>query len=142
MSEPRPVRPELKLHRDAGDDPDGEVEAEDTGPETRCVRVALIAGLQRAPFPEDQEPGQPHGELGKQVVIGDREGELQPMPQRGIAHRPIRLKRSAKCRTVSLSRRALTSLSHPRSIAQPAGSRVEEAPWRGQGSQAWDGAGS
>ena len=49
----RPVRPELKLHRNAGDHPNGEIEPEDLGPESRGQVVYFIAGPQRAPLPKD-----------------------------------------------------------------------------------------
>ena len=86
FGEVRPVRPELELHRDAGDYADGEVQSKDLRPETRRGSVALVTGPERAPFPVDEEPGQSHRQLGKEIVVGDREGELKPVPQSGIVH--------------------------------------------------------
>ncbi len=47
----RPVRSELKLHRNAGDDADREIESEDLGPKPDSLIVFFITGPQRAPFP-------------------------------------------------------------------------------------------
>ena len=77
----RPVRPELKLHRNAGHHPDGEIEPEDLGPESRGLVVFLITRPQGAPLPIDQKPRQAHGELRKEIMVGDREGELNSAPE-------------------------------------------------------------
>jgi hypothetical protein len=37
-------------------------------------------------FHEDDQKGQPHGELGEQVVVGDRERELQPVKDERVRH--------------------------------------------------------
>src|SRR5438132_9760510 len=47
----RPVRSELKLHRNAGDDADREIESEYLGPKPDSLIVFFITGPQRAPFP-------------------------------------------------------------------------------------------
>ena len=46
--------------------------------------VLLIAGPEGTPLPVNQEPGQPHRQLGKQVVIREREAELKAAPKGGI----------------------------------------------------------
>src|SRR4029077_5997793 len=46
----RPVRSELKLHRNAGDDPDGKIKSENLGPKSNRLVVFIIAGAERAPF--------------------------------------------------------------------------------------------
>ncbi len=84
LREAGPVRSELKLHRNAGDDPDGEIETKDFGPEPGSLVVILIPRSQCAPFPIHQKPGQPHRELRKEIVISDREAELQSAPKSGI----------------------------------------------------------
>ena len=86
LREVRPVRPELELHRDAGDHADGEVEPEDLRPEPRRGGVALVTGPERAPFPVHEEPREPHRQLRKEIVVGDGEGELQPVPKSGVVH--------------------------------------------------------
>src|ERR1700686_2058741 len=45
----RPVRPELKLHRNAGDDTDGEVESEDLRPKPNRLLVFFVTGPDGAP---------------------------------------------------------------------------------------------
>src|SRR2546430_2766312 len=72
----RPVSSELKLHRNAGDNTDREIQSEDLGPKPDGLVVFIIAGAERAPFPVNDEPRQPHRELRKEVVINDREPEL------------------------------------------------------------------
>src|ERR1700677_2349555 len=79
-----PVGPELKFHRNAGDDTHGEIESENFGPKSSSHIVLLIPGAQRTPLPVNQKPGQPHGELGKQVVIRQREAELKATPESRI----------------------------------------------------------
>src|ERR1700720_3671612 len=51
-----PVRSELKLHRNAGDDADGEVQSEDLRPKANGLVVFFISGPERAPFPVNDEP--------------------------------------------------------------------------------------
>src|SRR6516164_6421274 len=86
--EARPVRPELKLHGDTSHNAHGEVEAENFGPKPNGLIILFITRSESAPFPIDQEPRQSHGELRKEVVIGEREGELEPAPEsRIVAHR-------------------------------------------------------
>src|SRR5437588_2524012 len=72
----RPVRSELKLHRNAGHDADREIQSENLGPKANGLVVFIIAGAERAPFPVNDEPRQPHRELRKEIVIDDREPEL------------------------------------------------------------------
>ena len=79
--EARPVGPELKLHRNARHHSDGEIEPEDFGPEARGLVKSLITGPQRAPLPVYQEPRQAHGELRKEIMVRDRECELNSAPE-------------------------------------------------------------
>src|SRR5207302_6278485 len=72
----RPIRSELKLHRNAGDDADREVKSEDLRPKANGLVVFFIAGPERAPFPVNEKQSQPHAELRKEVVINDCEPEL------------------------------------------------------------------
>src|SRR6202040_2431493 len=53
--EVRPVRSELKLHRNAGDDTDREIESEDLGPKPDSLIVFFVTGPERAPFPINNE---------------------------------------------------------------------------------------
>src|SRR5205823_12066222 len=64
----RPVRSELKLHRNAGDDADREIESEDLGPKPDSLIVFFVPSSKGAPFPVNEKPSQPHGELRKEVV--------------------------------------------------------------------------
>src|SRR5437016_7894629 len=80
----RPVRSELKLHRNAGDDADREIKSEDLRPKANGLVVFFVPGSKGAPFPINEEPRQPHGELRKEIVINDREPELYPVPKARI----------------------------------------------------------
>src|SRR4030095_5371565 len=81
-----PVRAELELHGDAGDDADREVDAEDADPEARRVVPALAAGAEAQGLHDHDQEGQPHGELGEEVVVDDGERELQAMKDERVIH--------------------------------------------------------
>src|SRR3954454_18394776 len=59
LREARPVGPELKLHRNAGHHPHGEIEPKDLGPESRGAVESFITRLEGAPSPIHEEPRQP-----------------------------------------------------------------------------------
>jgi hypothetical protein len=84
LREARPVRAELKLHRQAGDDADGEVDAEDPNPEPRRVVPLRAPGAERCSLHDDDEQRQSECQLRKQIVVDDGEGELHPVPEQGI----------------------------------------------------------
>src|SRR5438128_3613778 len=65
----RPVRSELEFHRNAGDDADREIESEDLRPKANRLIVFFVPSSKGAPFPVNEKPSQPHGELRKEVVI-------------------------------------------------------------------------
>src|SRR2546430_509473 len=79
-----PICSELKFHRNPRDDTDREIESEDLRPKPNSLVVFLVTSSERAPFPVNQKPREPHGELRKQIVINDREPELQPVPKARI----------------------------------------------------------
>jgi hypothetical protein len=88
-AEPGPVGAELELHGNAGDHPHREVDAEDPDPEARGVVPTLPARPQAARLHEDDQEGQPHGELREQVVIDDRERKLEAVKNEVIHQRTI-----------------------------------------------------
>src|SRR4029077_9909139 len=53
-----PVRSELKLHGDTGDDTHCKIDSKDFGPESSCLIVLFVSRPQCAPFPIDKEPRQ------------------------------------------------------------------------------------
>src|SRR6266568_3862478 len=63
----RPVRSELEFHRNAGDDADREIESEDLRPKANRLIVFFVPSSKGAPFPVNEKPSQPHGELRKEV---------------------------------------------------------------------------
>src|SRR6266550_6412167 len=72
----RPIRSELEFHRNAGHDTDGKIKSENLRPKPDRLIVFFVPSSKGAPFPVNEKPSQPHGELWKQVVIDDREPEL------------------------------------------------------------------
>src|SRR5882724_8244787 len=52
----RPIRSELKFHRNPRDDTDGEIESEDLRPKPNSLVVFLVTSSERAPFPVNQKP--------------------------------------------------------------------------------------
>ena len=93
----RPIRSELEFHRNAGDDADGKIKSENLGPKSDGLVVFIIAGAQCAPFPVNDEPRQPHRELREQVVINDREPELQPVPKTRIVKDRVHCRSLRSC---------------------------------------------
>src|SRR5439155_5367699 len=85
--QPGPVGAELKLQRNARYHAHGEIDPEDARPEAGHLVVALVLRTQGHHLEDHHEQGQPHGQLRKQVMIGDREGELDAVPEQCIRHR-------------------------------------------------------
>src|SRR5437899_6550353 len=56
-----PIRAELKFHGDAGDDAEGEVDAEYFRPETGGPSEVFVIGTERDGFEDDDEQGEAHG---------------------------------------------------------------------------------
>ena len=84
--ERRPVRAELKLHGNAGHDAHGEGQTEDADPETRGVVPRDVARAQADAFEHHDEQREAHRQLRKDVVKGEREAELDAMPEDRIGH--------------------------------------------------------
>ena len=79
IGELRPVRAELKFQRNAGHDAKGKTQREDAGPEPGHV-MKMIVGTQQIPGPQiDQQQGQAHRQLRKEIVKGGGNGKLQPV---------------------------------------------------------------
>jgi hypothetical protein len=77
--ERRPVRSELKLHRNPRDHAHSKVDPEDSPPKSRCSVVVLIAGPQRFRLQIDKQEREAHRQLGEYVVKRDREGKVYPV---------------------------------------------------------------
>ena len=82
----RPVRPELELHRHTGHHAYREVETEDSDPETGGVVPPRISSPETSGLEHDDEQRQAHRELWEEIVVDDREGKLEPMPEQRIGH--------------------------------------------------------
>ena len=74
-----PVGAELKFHGNAGDDAEGEADAENFRPEARGAIPVFVAGAQGDGFQNEDQQGEAHGELRENVVEGDGEGEVEAM---------------------------------------------------------------
>src|ERR1700720_2535080 len=64
-----PIGPELKFHRNTGDDANGKIKTEDLCPKPGRFIVLFLSRPERPPFPINQKPSQPHGELRKQIMV-------------------------------------------------------------------------
>src|ERR1022692_4543452 len=82
----RPVGAELEFHGDSGHHTDDEIDAENLGPEAGRSVVTLVFGLERQGLQDHDQRRQSHGQLGKQVVIGHGEGEVQAVDQQCAIH--------------------------------------------------------
>ena len=75
-----PVGAELKLHGDAGNDAEEEVDGEDPCPEAcGCVVLGLLVGIVGAEgdrFEDDDQKRESHGELGEEIVVCDGKAEV------------------------------------------------------------------
>ena len=83
-----PVGAELKLHGDAGDDADDEVDGEDLSPKAGCVLIEGIFGTYRHRFQDDDEQREAHSELRKEIMEGERKAEMNPMHDKWIQDIP------------------------------------------------------
>ena len=82
-----PVRAELKLHRDAGDNAQREVDSENSRPKARGAVVMFVAGSERLRLQIDKQQRQSHRQLGKDVVEGYRKRKLKTVDSNGVFHR-------------------------------------------------------
>src|SRR5215469_15708866 len=98
LGEGRPISPELEFHRNSCDDPYREVESENPSPESRRPVIFFVPSPQSPPFPINQEPGQPHGQLGKKIMVSDREPEMNAMPESRVGKRVFHVMRFEKKR--------------------------------------------
>src|SRR6516165_4353678 len=75
----RPVGAKLKFHRDSSDDTDGKINCEDAGPESSGAIVVFVTGAKEFGLKINQEQGEAHGQLRKNVMKGYGECEMEPM---------------------------------------------------------------
>src|SRR5438067_10933554 len=64
-----PIRSELELHRNSGDDADREIQSENLGPKPDGLTVFIIARAERAPSPLNDESRTSHRELQQALRI-------------------------------------------------------------------------
>src|SRR5712692_2752115 len=79
MREPGPIGSKLELHGNSSYDAKEKIDCKYLGPETCGLVVSLISFPQRERLENDDERGQPHCQLRKEIVIGNRERKMQPM---------------------------------------------------------------
>src|SRR5262249_4312439 len=82
----RPVGAELEFHGYAGNYTGDEIDTEDFGPKACSFVVHRLVGPQRKRFQHHNQGGEPHGELGKDVVVNDGEGEMDAVNKKSIIH--------------------------------------------------------
>src|SRR6185503_16633802 len=73
----RPIRTELEFQWNACDHANRKVDGEYLGPEAGTAVVVLVPCAERHGLENYQEQRQPHSQLRKNVMEGDREGELE-----------------------------------------------------------------
>ena len=73
----------MEFHRNASYHAHGEIDGEDLHPETGGFVVPRITGSESGGLQNDNQKRQPHGELGKQIMEGNRECEMQPVDCEG-----------------------------------------------------------
>src|SRR6516162_4908492 len=83
----RPVRTELKFHRNASHNADREVDRKDPGPEAGRLVVSFVVLFDCQRLQYHDERRQPHGELREEVMVSYGEGELQTVDQERAIHR-------------------------------------------------------
>ena len=71
-----PVGAELELHGDPRHHAHNEGDGKDPGPEAGSYVIAFVLTPKVQRFEDENKQGQPHGELGKEIVKGDCEGKL------------------------------------------------------------------
>ncbi len=86
MREPGPIGSELELHGNSGYDTEEKVDCKYLGPETRCLVISLITFPEGERFEDDDQRRQAHRQLGKEIVIGNRKREVQPMNHECAIH--------------------------------------------------------
>jgi hypothetical protein len=84
-----PIRAELELHGKPGHDSHREVEPEDPDPEARGVIPFRAARTESKRLHDHDEKRQPHRQDRKEIVIDDREGELEAVEEERIAHAAV-----------------------------------------------------
>ena len=80
----RPVGAELEFHGNAGHHADQKIDGKYFRPEARRFVVALVVTDQGHRLEHDDQQGQPHGQLRKQIVIGDGESEVQTVEEQRV----------------------------------------------------------
>lgn len=86
VRESGPVGAELKFQWNAGDDAEGKAHRKDLRPESGDLQILLIAGPQRPAPQVEQQEGEAHRQLRKEVVECGGEGELKAVIQQRAFH--------------------------------------------------------
>jgi hypothetical protein len=75
----RPVRPKLEFHRDAGHNPEQKIDCKYPSPESSRIVITLIMAPDRNRLEDYQQKGQPHSQLGKDIVKCGVKAEVNSM---------------------------------------------------------------
>src|SRR5208282_809109 len=84
----RPVRPELKFHRNSRYHSQREADSKNAPPETGRAIVQIVAGSQRERLQDEDQQGKAHRELRKNVVKRNGEGKVQAVHRECVPHGP------------------------------------------------------
>src|ERR1700674_2339119 len=88
FGELRPVGAELKFHGDAGDHAEGKTDAENLGPKPRRLIPYFVSAAERDSLEDENQEGQPHSELRKNVMERNGECEMQAVNGQCVFHGP------------------------------------------------------
>src|SRR5215472_11896481 len=80
----RPIRAELKLHRNACDHAEHEVHGKDPHPETCRDVIQRVVGSQGHRLQHYDQQRETHRQLWKEIVIRNREGKENPMKRQRV----------------------------------------------------------
>ena len=79
-----PVGAELEFHGNAGNDANQKIDGKYFCPKASGFVVALVVPDQGHRLEHDDQQCQPHGQLRKQIVIGDGESEVQTVEEQRV----------------------------------------------------------
>src|ERR1700730_2547011 len=82
----RPVGAKLKFHGDSGDNAESKTDAENLGPEARCLIPDSVSGAERERVENKNQKSQAHVELRENVMKRDGEGEMKAVDGQCVFH--------------------------------------------------------
>ena len=126
----RPVGAELKLHRNAGDHAEDEVDGEQTAEQPSGLRVPAPRAADRQNLADDDQRGEPHRQLREQIVKRRGEREVEPVNDERAVQSDTITFRTCRCNSRQVVRHAV-----PIAVGVETRASILSASWR-----SWNGA--